>query len=191
MKLKHFSMIVISAILLFGCTAKNKNEQKNLNTPKQNQEELMTSINLTSTAFANNQRIPKKYTCDGENINPPLTISEIPEGTNSLVLIVDDPDAPAKVWVHWLVFNMPPQFDEISEGVSPPSSLQGLNDFGEIGYGGPCPPQGPDHRYFFKLYALDTILEIQKDASKETVEKAMAGHIISKTQLIGLYGRGN
>jgi Raf kinase inhibitor-like YbhB/YbcL family protein len=150
----------------------------------------MQSLTLTSPTFLNNETIPKKYTCDGENISPPLKIDAIPEGTQSLSLIVVDPDAPGRIWVHWLVWNIPPQFMEMPEGSPPPSSLQGVNDFGNETFGGPCPPPGVPHRYFFKLFALDTLLELGNGANKPILEKAMEGHIIAQTELIGLYGRG-
>lgn len=148
-------------------------------------------IYLSSPAFKHNEHLPKKYTCDGENISPPLTIEQIPEGTKSLSLIVDDPDAPMGTWVHWVIWNIPPQFYEIPEGSPPPSSLQGTNNFENEHYSGPCPPPGPDHRYFFKVYALDTILELEKGARKPVIEKAMEGHILDQNELIGLYGRGH
>lgn len=149
----------------------------------------MTSIKILSPAFGPNQKIPKRYTCDGENISPPLVISEVPPETLALVIIMDDPDAPVRNWVHWLVWNLPPQFNNLPEGNPPPSSIQGINDFGNEGYGGPCPPPGAEHRYFFKIYALDTILELPKNAKKSLLESAMTGHILAQTELIGIYGR--
>lgn len=148
------------------------------------------SLTLTSAAFNSGQMIPKRYTCDGENINPPLSVSGIPEGTQSLSLIVDDPDAPTGTWVHWLVWNIPPQFSDIPEDSSPPSALQGTNDFGKEQWGGPCPPPGLEHRYAFKLFALDALLELQRGANKPLLEKAMEGHILNQTELIGIYARG-
>lgn len=150
----------------------------------------MAELTLSSSAFRRGQTIPKRYTCDGENLSPPLSIAGIPEGTESLSLIVEDPDAPMGTWVHWLVWNIPPQFDEFPEGSFPPSALQGKNDFGEEEWGGPCPPPGPEHRYFFKLYALDTILELKKETNQPLLEEAMEGHILSQTELVGCYGRG-
>lgn len=147
-------------------------------------------MKLTSPAFEHNQHLPKRHTCDGEDLSPAFNISEIPPNTKSLTLIVDDPDAPGKTWIHWLVWDIPPQFQDIPEGFPPPSALQGTNDFGNQSYGGPCPPPGTQHRYFFKLYALDNIIEIEKGATKPSLEKAMEGHILAQTELIGLYGRG-
>lgn len=138
---------------------------------------------LTSPDFNHEEMIPKKFTCQGANINPKLKIANIPAGTKSLVLIIDDPDAPGKIWVHWVVFNIPVT-NEIAENSVP--GKQGSNDFKTNKYGGPCPPTGI-HRYFFKIYALDTLLSLNEGASKEEVERAMKGHILSQTELIGIY----
>ncbi len=140
-------------------------------------------MRLTSPAFSHNQMIPKKYTCQGQDINPPLVITDIPERSKSLVLIVDDPDASGGNWDHWLVYNIAPT-PEIKENSVP--GTQTRNDFGRVNYGGPCPPSGT-HRYFFKLYALDTTLVLKGVPSKEALEKVMQGHILGKTELIGLY----
>jgi Raf kinase inhibitor-like YbhB/YbcL family protein len=145
-------------------------------------------MNISSPVFSNNGPIPKKYTCDGENINPPLSISGIPENTKSLVLIVDDPDAPRDTWVHWTVFNINAATAEIPENSVPSDGIEAMTNFGEPGYGGPCPPSGT-HRYFFKLYALDSELELMQNASKQEIEKAMTGRILAKTEIIGLYQR--
>ncbi len=140
-------------------------------------------MKLTSPAFNHNESIPKKYTCQGEDINPPLNIDGVPDGTKSLALIIDDPDAPMKTWVHWVVFNIPVQ-NKIDENSIP--GKQGYNDFRKKGYGGPCPPSGT-HRYFHKLYALDTVLNLNEGITKKELELAMQGHILAKTELIGLY----
>jgi Raf kinase inhibitor-like YbhB/YbcL family protein len=145
----------------------------------------MGTLKLTSTVFENNGMIPEIYTCDGDDINPPLTIEGIPKEAKSLVLIVDDPDAPAGTWDHWVVWNIP-IIDEIEEDSVP--GMQGLNSFGKHDYGGPCPPSGT-HRYMFKLYALDVELDLEEDANKADVEKAMQGHIIDSTTLIGKYSK--
>ena len=145
-----------------------------------------TSMRLTSSVFEHNQMIPKKYTCQGEDINPPLKIENIPEGTETLALIVDDPDAPVGTWVHWVVFNIQPT-DEIKENSVPGD--QAYNDFKKINYGGPCPPTGT-HRYFFKLYALDIVIDLQTGMKKQDLEKAMKGHILAEIELIGLYKEG-
>ncbi|MBF0559307.1 MAG: YbhB/YbcL family Raf kinase inhibitor-like protein [Nitrospirae bacterium] len=148
----------------------------------------MSDFMLSSTAFQNNGSIPSKYTCDGSDINPPLAIENIPSGTKSLALIVDDPDAPMGTWVHWLVWNIAPNTNVIKENDVPKGALLGLNDFRKQPYGGPCPPSGT-HRYFFKLYALDTTLGLPAGAKKADIEKAMKGHVLAQTQIIGLYKR--
>lgn len=146
------------------------------------------NMKLTSTAFIHNQNIPSKYTCDAENVNPGLQISEVPEGAKSLALIVDDPDAPVGDWVHWVVFNIDPATSEIAENNVPSGATQGMNDFKKVNYGGPCPPSGT-HRYFFKLYALDTTLNLGAEATKADIEQAMEGHILDNAELVGLYQR--
>jgi Raf kinase inhibitor-like YbhB/YbcL family protein len=145
-------------------------------------------LGISSTAFGHNDKIPGKYTCDSNNINPPLKIDGVPGPSKSLALIVDDPDAPVGTWVHWVVWNISPGTVEIKENSVPEKSVQGVNDFKKHEYGGPCPPWG-QHRYFFKLYALDTVLNISPDSKKADLEKAMKGHIISQAELMGLYKR--
>lgn len=145
--------------------------------------EDIKTLNVTSTAFENGAIIPLKYTCDGENINPPLLIKNIPHETKSLVLVVEDPDAPIRTWVHWLVWNISP-VNKINEKSS--IGVKGKNDFGKRQYTGPCPPAGT-HRYFFKVYALDDLLTMKADATKIDVEKAMSSHIIGFGELIGTY----
>ena len=144
------------------------------------------SMKITSPAFKNNSYMPSKYTCDGEDINPPLNIENIPVGTKSLALIVDDPDAPMKTWVHWVVYDIPPSTSIINENTIP--GTQGKNDSNPRNYGGPCPPSGT-HRYYFKLYALDRVLGLGEGVDKKGIEKAMSGHIIADAELIGLYKR--
>lgn len=144
-------------------------------------------MKITSTAFEHNTQIPSKYTCDGDNSNPPLTIEGVPETAKSLVLIVDDPDAPVGDWVHWTVWNIPSTTKEIAEN-SVPQGIQGTTDFGTISYGGPCPPSG-SHRYFFKLYALDSELDLPSTAKKADIEKAIEPHTLDSTHLMGLYQR--
>ena len=143
-----------------------------------------SAFQLTSPAFKQNDIIPVKFTCQGEDINPELNISGIPEKTVSLALIVDDPDAPMGTWVHWVVYDIMPTTIQIAENTIP--GTQGYNDFKKVNYGGPCPPSGT-HRYFFKLYALDTILKLSEGATKAQVEEAMKEHIIAQTELMGLY----
>ncbi len=143
---------------------------------------------IESTEFKNNENIPTKYTCDGEDINPPLLFNNVPEETQSLVLISDDPDAPMGTWVHWTVWNIDPKTREIAENSVPTGAIEGITDFGRTGWGGPCPPSGT-HRYFFKLYALDIKLDLSSKTRKPQIEEAMAGHIIKEAELIGLYSR--
>lgn len=145
-------------------------------------------MKIASEAFQNNSKIPSKYTCDGENVNPPLSFSDIPSNAKSLVLIVDDPDAPSKVWVHWVLYNINPKVSEIKGNSIPQDVTSGITDFGNTDYGGPCPPSGT-HRYFFKLYALDVSLNLKEGATKQQVEKAMQTHILSSSEIIGIYGR--
>jgi Raf kinase inhibitor-like YbhB/YbcL family protein len=146
------------------------------------------ALTITSQAFRNNGPIPDKHTCKGENASPPLRIGSVPKKAASLALIVDDPDALKKTFVHWVLWNIPPNIEEIQEGSVPISAAQGLNDFAMHDYGGPCPPSGK-HRYFFTLYALDSELELDESAGKAELEAAMKGHILEKAELIGLYSK--
>ncbi len=143
---------------------------------------------IESTSFKNNEMIPAKYTCDAENIVPPLTFSGVSQEAKSLVLIVDDPDAPVGTWVHWTVWNIDPKTAEIPENSVPVGAVEGVTDFGVPGYGGPCPPSGI-HRYFFKLYALDTTLDLDTSSTAGDIMDAMEGHILANAELIGLYKR--
>jgi len=150
-------------------------------------------MHLSSSAFQHNTLIPSRYTCDGSDVNPPLQISGVPPGTASLVLLVDDPDAPdpkapKMVWDHWVVWNIDPATSDIGEGSVPAGAIQGSNSWGRNDYGGPCPPIGT-HRYFFKLFALDTTVSLAPSATKTDVEVAIAGHVIGQTELIGTYGK--
>ena len=147
-------------------------------------------MKLESPNFNHQGFIPSKYTCDGKNVNPELRISEVPEGTASLVLIVNDPDAPGKTFTHWTVWNINPKIKMIAENSVPSGSKEGLTDFGRPGYGGPCPPSGI-HHYHFHLFALDTKLDLPSSASEETLREVMAGHILATAELIGLYQRKN
>lgn len=149
---------------------------------------IPNNMKISSPAFENNANIPSKYTCDGENTNPPLEFSDVPAEAKSLVLIVDDPDAPAGDWVHWTVWDIEPDTKLINENSIPPGATKGMTDFGKPGYGGPCPPSGT-HHYQFKLYALDINLDLESNARKTDIEKAMAEHILDQAELIGLYTR--
>ncbi len=148
----------------------------------------MSELTISSPAFGRNGNIPAKHTCDGQDVNPSLTIRNVPPGAKSLALIVDDPDAPAGTWVHWVLWNVAPDTSEIKEDSVPKGTIQGINDFRKHAYGGPCPPSGT-HRYFFKLYALDALLNLGPNSRKAELEKAMQGHIISQAEIIGLYKR--
>jgi Raf kinase inhibitor-like YbhB/YbcL family protein len=156
------------------------------------------TMTIYSSAFTPHGEIPARYTCDGEDISPPLAWSGVPPGAKSLVLIVDDPDAPdpaapRMTWVHWVLYNLPPETNGLPEGVEPSrlpaGTLEGLNDWQRTGYGGPCPPVGR-HRYFHKLYALDTRLPDLKHPTKARLEQAMQGHILAQAELVGTYQRG-
>lgn len=148
-------------------------------------------MELTSKVFKNNADIPLKYTCDGENISPPFSISDIPKGTKGLVLIMDDPDATGgTTFDHWVMWDIAPTTMELQEGMPPGSAIQGVTGFGAMEYGGPCPPSGNEkHRYMFKLYALDALITLAEGASKSDVEKAMEGHTLDQTTLVGMFGR--
>lgn len=148
----------------------------------------MDTLKISSAAFKHKEMIPAKYTCDGADVSPPLAIEGVPENARSLALIADDPDAPRGTWVHWVVWNIDPKTKEIKEGVVPEGARQGMNDSRQAGYGGPCPPSGT-HRYFFKLYALDTLMNVEKGSTKAELEKSMKGHILAQAEIIGLYRR--
>jgi Raf kinase inhibitor-like YbhB/YbcL family protein len=153
----------------------------------------MDEIKVTSSAFGEGGMIPAEYTADGRNISPPLAWTGGPEGTKSFALINDDPDAPMGTWVHWVLYNIGPDVTSLNENVLPEETLpngaiQGTTDFGRIGYGGPAPPSGT-HRYYFKVYALDTILDLPTGATKRQVEAAIDGHVLAEGQLMGKYSR--
>jgi Raf kinase inhibitor-like YbhB/YbcL family protein len=191
---------LLMCVLALLCSCQNANRnQAGANqaqpeiTPLDNRPTLDSgkTIRVTSTVFQEGGAIPKEYTCDGANVSPPLRWEGVPEKARTLVLIADDPDAPAKTWVHWVVFNLPAAMRELPENVAAQGNIvgaQGTNDFRKAGYGGPCPPNGT-HRYFFKLYALDTELALDFKATKDQVLKAMEGHIIAEGQLMGQYSR--
>jgi Raf kinase inhibitor-like YbhB/YbcL family protein len=156
-------------------------------------------LTLTSSAFHDHHAIPKRFTCEGEEVSPPLAWSGAPAGTRSFALIVEDPDAPdpdapQRIFVHWLLYNIPPEVNLLAEGASttalPKAALQGRNDFGQARYGGPCPPIGR-HRYFFKLHALDALLPADKPLDRKTLEAAMQGHVLEKVELVGTFQKGD
>lgn len=152
------------------------------------------ALTLKSSAFAENTRLAREFTCEGENVSPPLIWEGTPAGTRSFALICDDPDAPAKVWVHWLAYNIPASATGLPQGVQdaevlPDGTRQGRNDSGTIGYSGPYPPPGKPHRYFFKLYALDTLLMFEGRLTKEALLRKMEGHVLAEASLMGTYQR--
>ena len=151
------------------------------------------AFTLQSSAFQNGGSIPKKFTCEAPDVSPELTWSGAPEKTQSFALIADDPDAPMGTWVHWVIYDLPPNTAKLAEGVpkqeQAANGAQGKNSSGKIGYGGPCPPPGKPHRYFFKLYALDSKLGLKPGARKPEVEAAMKGHVLAQAELMGKYGR--
>ena len=146
------------------------------------------SIQITSTAFTEGGKIPRLYTCDDQNVSPPLAWTGVPTNTVSLALIMDDPDAPSGTWVHWVLYNLPSTLIGLDQGKSG-GGTDGKNDFGQLGYGGPCPPRGSNHRYFIKIYALDATIELKAGATKAQVENTMKGHILAQGQLMGRYAR--
>lgn len=151
------------------------------------------SMQMTSTAFVEGGMIPAKYSCDGQDISPPLAWKDVPAGTKTMALIVDDPDAPRGTWVHWVVYNIPPDMMKLDEAVKPERESrdgirQGNNDWPRIGYGGPCPPSGT-HRYYFRLYALDTVLDLKAGSTKAQLLQAMKGHVLAEAHLMGKYKR--
>lgn len=159
----------------------------------QSQRGGAVSFSVKTAAFSEGAAIPKKYTCDGSDISPALEWSGVPAATKTLALIADDPDAPIGTWTHWIAWNISPD-RSLPEGVQktetlPDGTWQGKNDFRRIGYGGPCPPAGKAHRYFFKLYALDTKLELKPGASRSELESSMKSHVLAEVQLMGTYGR--
>jgi Raf kinase inhibitor-like YbhB/YbcL family protein len=145
-------------------------------------------MELRSPAFEDNELIPSRYTCDGEDINPPLEISGVPKETKSLALIMEDPDVPTGTWIHWTLWNIDTFIDQIPAGKAPLGSIEGVTDFGRPGYGGPCPPEGR-HRYVLTLYALDTKLDLTASRRAGDLLKAMKGHIVESCTLVGLYSR--
>ena len=149
------------------------------------------ALDIESNAFKDGEYIPVKYTCQGQNLSPQLEWSDIPKGVKTFALICDDPDAPYGTWIHWVVYNIPPDVTYLEENASSLNDviIQGINDFRQTGYGGPCPPRGKPHRYFFKLYALSDVLSLEPGATKSELIKAMSGYIIAQAKLVGLYKR--
>ena len=152
------------------------------------------NLQITSPAFSEGHPIPAKYSCEGSDISPPLKWTNAPASTKSFALIADDPDAPVGTWVHWVLYDLPPNTTELPEDVAKAQVIsngakQGLNSWPRLGYGGPCPPPGKPHRYFFKLYAVDTMLNLKPGATKKDVEAAIKGHVLAEGRLMGTYQR--
>lgn len=197
MKLSMFNniiLLIIIGIIVTGCvnfssTSQLKNIQ-NINTDiSQNKNDnLNNNMQLTSPAFKQNEKIPAKYTCDGANINPPLLFNGVPAAAKSLVLIVDDPDAPGGTWLHWTLWDIRPDTKELAENSVPVGAVEGMTSFGAPGYGGPCPSNGT-HHYRFKLYALDKMFDLVHGSTLSQLQSAMNGHILEQTELVGVYSR--
>ncbi len=184
MSYKKFVLIAIIFFMLYLSCAQSESEDR---------KGGGMDIKITSSAFKEGEMIPRKYTCDGDDISPPLEWSGIPNGTKGIAIISDDPDAPMGTWVHWVIFNIPPDMKGLSENIPATTTLengaiQGITDFRRPGYGGPCPPSGT-HRYYFKIYALDSMLKLKPQATKKDLLKAMEGHILAEGQLMGRYKR--
>lgn len=182
MKIGTNRVCVLVLVFALGC---QRGGQENKEVP---------IMEITSSAFTEGATIPKKHTADGADVSPALQWHGAPPTTKSFALICDDPDAPRGTWVHWVLFNLPADKTELPEGVPTTGKLvgggvQGKNDFGKLGYGGPSPPKGKPHRYFFKIYALDAVLDLKEGAKKDQLEKSMAGHILAQGQFMGTYGR--
>lgn len=193
MKTSNSRFFHLTAVLLFALAAASATAETD--SDRSVKKDASMTMNITSDSFQNNGTIPTLHTCEGKDISPQLAWTGIPENAKSLVLIVDDPDAPdpaapQRTWVHWVLYNIPVDATGLKEGVSgkelPAGTLQGNNDWKRTRYGGPCPPIGK-HRYFFKLYALDTVLPDLKNPPKAAVEKAMQGHVLARAELMGLY----
>ena len=179
--------VLTAVVMLLICSCKSRAGDK------EKEGGAKMEIKVTSSVFKNDGMIPSKYTCDGEDFSPPLQWESVPQGTQSIALICDDPDAPMGTFVHWVLFNLPADIKELVGNIPAGRTLsngasQGITDFGRIGYGGPCPPSGT-HRYFFKIYALDTKLALPAGSAKHQLLKAMEGHILAQGQLVGKYKR--
>lgn len=206
MSLKY-SVLILIIIFISGCVTNNVQtdeiaeevtgevtaEVTDTEEGSKQEAGIMEGISISSGAFVEGGSIPVEYTCDGSDVSPPLLLKGIPDGAKSIALIMDDPDAPGGTFVHWVIYNIPAGTRQLPKGIPTTVTLndgsrQGISDFRRTGYGGPCPPSGT-HRYYFKLYALDIVLDLPQGASKAQLEKAMQGHILAKSELMGRYGR--
>lgn len=184
----YFVLLLVFALFLTSCSYEEQRNLDNANNSKEVNQKEMLKMRVSSPSFKNFGRIPDKYTCKGLNVNPEINIEEVPSEAKSLVLIIDDPDAPMGTWDHWILFNIDPKVRRIKEDSVPENATKGINSFGTLEYGGPCPPSG-SHRYFFKVYALDRVLDLSEGATKKEVERRMQGHIIDRAEIIGLYSK--
>ena len=186
-------LVIFALLAAFRLSAASaQNQQSSNRIDKDGRAAVM--IQLSTASFTPGGNIPSKFTCSGADVSPELSWAAPPPGTKSIALIVDDPDAPAGTWNHWLLYNLPPSVHELSENQPRTAdlasgALQGKNDFGKIGYNGPCPPPGKPHRYFFRLYALDTKLALRSGADRHALDQAIKGHILAQTELMGTFGR--
>jgi hypothetical protein len=184
-------LIIVLSLIFFACQNKNTGTSRDKQTQKT--ERKGSELKLSSSSFKDGEMIPVRYTCEGENLSPQLSWTGIPVGTKSLAILCDDPDAPAGDWVHWVVFNIPPEATELQESFPRDKKLndgscQGSNDFGKYGYDGPCPPSGT-HRYFFKLYAVDKLLEKDTGITKAELLEEIEGHVLGQVQIKCKYKR--
>jgi Raf kinase inhibitor-like YbhB/YbcL family protein len=180
--IKFISWLISTGLFFVLVSCKGEEE------PLSTEGEIEMSITITSSAFSEGDKIPRLFTCDDKNVSPPLSWSGVPSNSVSLVIIMDDPDAPSGTWVHWVLYNLPGELSNLDQGATG-KGTDGKNDFNRTGYGGPCPPRGSNHRYLIKVYALDTRLDLKSGATKAQVENGMRGHILAQGQLMGRYGR--
>lgn len=186
--MKHNNIIVYVVLSMIGCSmyAADKNDMR-------------ATIDVSSSVFNNGDMIPSEYTGEGEDVSPPIAWSKVPKTAKSIAIICEDPDAPNKTWIHWVIYNIPVEYEELSKGIPKTAEprttklrdtiRQGKNDFKKIGYGGPLPPQGEQHRYFFKVYVLDVFLPLEPGATRDNLISAMKGHIVGYGEIMGLYKR--
>lgn len=191
MRTRAFALTIFTLLAVLGCSTGPQPLPPQ--PPGKSSPENKPELKVISAAFKEGEPIPRQYTCHGINISPPLEWGGAPKSARTIAIIADDPDAPAGTWVHWVLYNLPAENIGFVENLPATENLkaggfQGKNDFGKIGYGGPCPPSGT-HRYFFKVYALDAELPLEAGATKADVEKAMQGHVVGQGQLMGTYGR--
>jgi len=192
--MKRIAWAVVAAGALLTVGHAGEQPAKAINSSQaETKGDTSMAITITSSAFKEGGMIPSKHTCDSVDVSPPLSWSGVPHMAKSLALICDDPDAPSRTWVHWVLYNIPPDTNSLTEGVPPDSTLpngamHGFSDFKRLGYGGPCPPSGT-HRYYFKLYALDTMLKLEGRVTKQVLLDAMTGHVVAEGALMGRYAR--